>query len=407
MLGIVATIALVLLDINITINNNIPWVHAGKLTKACLRESQRLARSITSGNKVAILGLPKELNGAHIIYNGPTFCAMMSPPFSTGNYADKFITFDPLFYGLPELINTQRLKSVLSDVDIAGLYAWNEKTLTYNRLVVPSRQVLSSKQIFPPVIFQPTNMFTAPITSNVGTADRIVHQICINDCQLLASPANVDPYQYDFLELSVKTDLPKELMYVFWKGLFSSAWECFDLKHPIQVLISHTNAPEKIRIRLSNRWHWFTQGNINRLQIEFMPGQPVSVTNMRLVSGKQLLPTITIANSQSNTMGVYAIDKDGLKLNYDATAINNCASVKIEISKPNYFFEGLPPQEDKNAVMKTIIEPANKGRLLVTNKLFVSPAYYQLRASCLDKTGNPIGEKSDPITVKALTEQTQ
>ena len=46
---------------------------------------------IQSDGKTGILGIPNEIDGAHVVYNGSTFNVMMSPPFSQENYTAKFI----------------------------------------------------------------------------------------------------------------------------------------------------------------------------------------------------------------------------------------------------------------------------------------------------------------------------
>ena len=392
-------ILLVILSINITCKNNVAWLHASKQTKACLLESQKLAETVPLGKKIVVLGLPKEQDGAHVIYNGSTFNVMMSPPFSQANYTDKFITFDPMFYGQSELINAQRLRSVLSNSDVMGLFVWNEKTLTFDQLQRPSSLVLSQSRVIAPIKLQETEALAASITSNQGVVDHVVHQICINDQGLLMAPSNFDPYEYDFLEFKIKTAFPRELMFVFWKGLKTKRWEYCDSHRPLQKFISNATSPISIRIRLSDRWQWFTQGNINRLQLEFVPGQSVQVTDMQLVSARDLIPVLSIPNYQPNNIGVYSIKKGGDWLNFDAVGVKNRTAIRIEISKPNYFFEDLPEEQSRAAVMTVINEHRNKGSIHIPDEVFAAPGSYQLRALCLDSTGQPVGERSDPVTI--------
>jgi hypothetical protein len=324
----------------------------------------------------------------------------MSPPFSPENYGQKFITFDPIFYGIPWLINPSRLRTVLSDPDLAGLFAWNTKKLTFDHLLSPSHQVLTRIRPITPIKFQHLDTPVAAVTSNLGILYHIVHHISVTDQGLFIAPANFNPYQYDFLELTLQTTFPKEMMFVYWKGCAPNSLEYCEPQYPLQRFVCGATTPTKMRIRLSDHWHWYTQGNISRLQLEFVPGQSVQVTNMQLVCDRDLMPTVTISDARTNNIGVYSVGNNGLSLNFDGSKVKGCTTVKIEISKPNYFFEGLAPDDDQAAIMKTIMEPVNKGQMPVTNKLFISPAHYQLRAVCLDKTGNTIGEKSDPVTLE-------
>jgi hypothetical protein len=398
LLGIATVIILIVLDINITYNNNIAWVHAGKQSRACLVESQKLANSIGADKKVALIGLPKEQDGAHVIYNGATFNTMMNAPFSSKNYNDKFVTFDPLFYGDPWLINPSRLRTVLEDPHLEGLFAWNINTLRFDSLKPPARDVLNRTRSSPAIKLQHIDKTVASVTSNLGILYHVIHHICLEDQGLFMAKSNFDPYQYDFLDLTLKTTFPKEMMYVFWRG--DAGLPYCEPQHPMQRFISQAMTPTKMRVRLSNHWHWYTQGNIDRLQLEFMPGQSVQVTDMKLVCDKDLMPVISVTDAKSNNIGVYLVNKEGISLQYDGSAVENCTAVKIEISKPNYFFEESDAAENKDSIMNAIIEPTNKGKMRVTNSLFLTPAHYQLRAVCLDKAGKFIGEKSDPITIE-------
>ncbi len=396
-LAVVTTGILVLVSINITQKNNIPWVHAGKQTEACLLAGQKLAKLTDPGKKLVLLGLPSEKEGAHIIYNGPTFNVMMSPPFCEMDYGTKFITFEPLFYGFTELINTQRFKEVLSDPSIVGLFVWNENTLTFDQLPMPSNQVLTGLPLSRPMIFKKNDILIASLTSTMWVKEGKAHQVLTDDYGLLNAASNLDPYQYDFIEFTLKALLPKEPIFIFWKGERTLNW-C-DYKHPVHTVGCNASSTTNIRIRLSDHWRWFTQGNITQLQLEFMPGQSIEINNMRLISAKELIPKINIANAPVNNLGVYAIGKDGAWVDFDAGTIRNCKAIQIEISKPNYFLDGLPEKETKNAIMTTIVHPSVKGRLHISSNTFISPAYYQLSALCLDQSGTPVSERSDPITV--------
>ena len=400
--GLLAAVALVILCVNITYKDNIPWIHAGRQTKACLAEGQRLATSIDSGKKVALLGIPKQHAGAHVIYNGATFSVMMSPPFSRASYGDKFITFDPIFYGADEFVNLSRLKKVLCDPNVVGLYVWNDKTLKFDRLVQPSCAVLIGAKEGPPLRFI-NDASVAPSISNKEIKNNDSHLIWIHNSlknhRLLIAPLNLDPYQYDFIKLSLKAPLAGEPIIVYWAGAAPNSLDLCDSRHTAPPMGLAVTPTANVRIRLSDHWRWFTQGNINQLQLEFLPGQSIEVKDVQLISAKELVPEISIRNARPNNMGVYTIGKDNVCLEFDASAIKDCAAVKIEVSKPNYFFEGMSQKAIKDAIMTTAVQTGRKGQLKIAGDVFSLPGYYELRALCLDKKGIPIGERSDSITI--------
>jgi len=399
-LGVVATVLLIILSIEITSKNNIPWVHAGKETRACMQEAQKLASTVGTGERVVIIGIPKGHGGAHMIYNGITFNIMMLPPFSKVPYADKFITFDPILYGQAEQINAQRFKEVLGDPNVVGVFVWNEETLKFDLLTDKPQELVAKKQEGESVTFPFISTSILPFTEGRGVWSMQNNKIQVNDCPkgcgLMLSNFSLSPYQYDFVEMEVGTSLPSVSVSVFWKGNSSSDW--YDLKFPAQKLSALTKFGKKIRIRLSNHWRWFTQGNIDKLRLELPAAQCIELKNIRLVSGKEILPLLSVVDMPSSNTGVYAVGSKGIQLLVDASAVAGCRVVKIEISKPNYFFENLP-EESSEAVMKTIVHPSCEGKINIANDLFPMPGYYQLRALGMDEKGFPVGERSDVLTI--------
>jgi uncharacterized membrane protein len=394
LLGIAALLALVVVCTSVTYQNNLPWVHAGKETRACLWEGERLALSLPPGKKYALLGLPMENSGAHAIYNGPTFNVMMSKPFCKTDYADRFILFHPLFFGPGQLISAQRLKRVLSDSDVVGLFVWNEKMLTFDRLALPSREAIVGIKSAAPVGIENASALiatSAPIPIN--KSERFVG---LEGSNLLSAPSYFDPYRYDFLELALKGALPKEPVFVLWKGKRD---EWFDFKDPAHAVSTDATKGAKLRVRLSDHWRWFTQGDVSQLRLEYLPGQSIKLSNVRLVSDHGLVPNVVVANAQASNLGVYTGGSEGISLEVDGSAIPGCKALRVEISKPNYFFEGLSEDESKDAVMTTLTQPSRNGRIKVDSKVFTSPGYYELRVGCVDDKGAEIGEKSDPVTI--------
>lgn len=392
--AVIALVALVMTDTAITYNNNIPWVHAGRQTKACLIQGRKLAQSVPAGKRVALLGLPQEFKGAHVIYNGATFNIMMSPPFSKQNYADKFITFDPLFYGSPAYVNAQRLKDVLQDPTMVGLYSWNSKLhkfellKNYKQPGSPETEaaVLSGKPMF---------------SQTCGAADsqsQLWMQQNAHTYSLIVAPLNLDPFQYDFIEITLKSNFPKLPVRLYWEGAKPGQW-C-ESKYPAQAIISTgPGGVSNIILRVSDHWCWYTQGNISKLKLEFLSGQNFELLSIRALPAKLLIPSITLPGLKASNLGVYPVSKSGVDVNFDGSRVDGCVAVKIEASKPNYFFEGLAASEDKAAIMTSFIVPVKNGHTHIPCSIFSSSGYYQLRAVCLNAGGCQIGEASDPVTI--------
>jgi hypothetical protein len=374
---------LVLIYTAITYNNNIPWVHAGRQTKAFVIQGQKLAQSVPVGKRVALLGIPQELNGAHVIYNGATVEAMLSVPFARQGSASKFITFEPLFYGDPSYVNAQRLKKVLLDPNVVGLYCWNLHSLRFEPLRKPSSEELLEVQQSPQ---QQLNL----------------SPICLSNGQTTAS-LNLDPYKYDFIELVLKSGLPKSKLPVFlyWAGSDPKAFKWCDSEYPVQDVATATSSDgtSNLRLRVSNHWQWFTQGNINKLRIEFFPGQTAELLNVRAVPGALVMPTLSVLGLQADDLGVYRLSSPGVDLKFNGSGLASCAAIKIEISKPYYSFEGSASTEDSAAIMNSLTLSGVQGRTRILRNTFPAAGYYQLRAVCLNADGRTIGIPSDPVTV--------
>ncbi|MEZ4488134.1 MAG: hypothetical protein R3F51_11130 [Cyanobacteriota/Melainabacteria group bacterium] len=61
--------------------NNSAWIEAGRQTLAISHAVQEQANKLKPGERLAVLGVPKDNAGAHMILNGPTLSFTLAPPF--------------------------------------------------------------------------------------------------------------------------------------------------------------------------------------------------------------------------------------------------------------------------------------------------------------------------------------
>ena len=111
------------------------------------------------------------------------------------------------------------------------------------------------------------------------------------------------------------------------------------------------------------------------------------------------MPNIAITNIRPSNLGVYSLGKEGLSLVFDASPVKGCQAVGLEISKPNFFFEGLSEEQSKNATMTTLPQGGAKGHVIIPRSIFASPGYYEVCAVCMNGKGKHIGERSDVLTI--------
>ncbi|MCC7527317.1 MAG: hypothetical protein IT342_02270, partial [Candidatus Melainabacteria bacterium] len=89
------------------------WVNAGKEVRAAAL-SARAILSLDQNSPAVFLGIPKESKGTHMILNGDTFRAAVTPPFAKDLPRRKYATFEPVMYSPEYEIDATRLKSLVS-----------------------------------------------------------------------------------------------------------------------------------------------------------------------------------------------------------------------------------------------------------------------------------------------------
>jgi len=416
--GLICLTALILLSSKIAYRNNIPWIHAGRQTRACLKQAQILADKIPSDKRAILLGLPTEREGARMILNGVTFNMMVSPPFTRTARTDKFVLFAPIVYGNDELINMQRYKDFLGNPDIVGTYVWNYDTLKFEPLFSPD--ALSASPAAEAVVIEPapSNIGVYPYCEGQGDwkvqpDGTITMTANKNGSSIVLSPLNLNPLEYDFLECDVarKPGTSKGIASVFWSGQNHSDWQ--DAYRPETALLPEQSGDnfQTIRLPLSRHWRWLTSGDIVKLRLGLPAATSLKVKGLRIVSAGNLVPDLVVDKLQPDNTGVYTIDAEAaITLFTYGANVPQCEAVKIELSKPNFFFENLPEamvgatekakgSNNDTAVLKSFICQGAVGSRTLSHTEFPSPGYYQLRATCLNQAGAMIGERSDSLTV--------
>jgi hypothetical protein len=399
--------ALVVVSTKIAYQNNIPWIHAGKETEACLRETQRLAEKIGEGKHAVLLGLPSERGGAHMILNSIIFNTMMAPPFSKTSYINRFVIFTPIFLGNLESINMQRFKQCLTSGDLAGVYVWQSSKLSFQELSVPDRAQLQG--VAPNLAVSSPNgqLGVLPYTDERGfwkTQDGVISvEGSTKGSGFLVSPVKLNPFEYDYVQfdLSMPASPSPRRATVYWKNGKQANGEWCNALNPVQCLLPKFggDAFQTVRIPLSSQWRWFSGGDVTGIRIELPSCPQLKIRNFQIMSSRMVAPVISLNGASVNNMGVYALNGSGVELSIDGNLVHDCSKIGLEISKPNYFFENMSDDSDASAILHSLSQEGNNIKVTLANSLFPEVAYYQIRAVCLNGQGAPVGEKSDPVTI--------
>jgi len=388
--------------------NNIPWLHAGKQTRAFQQQALTLAHQIPAGHKAAIIGIPKERGGAHMVLNGITFDIMLSPPYTNAPLDEKFVTFDPILFGRSDLINPQRLKQCLLDPTVDELYVWNNESLSFKPIPFSKSDFAQPAEALS--ISMPSTFATAlPYAEGTGRWELKDNELSISDAakeiSLAFNTNGVNPFKYDFVEFDFKREPSGEQRaFAFWNPEDeTNTW--LDKDSPSGSLLRAGDAEnfQPARIALSNHWSWFANGAIGGVRVE-LPASYSSCTikNMRLISSAEVAPNICVEELSASNIGVYS-SSGTLRLRVDTPKIRDCHGLELQITKPNYFFENFAAEEVDQAILKFIKKTSVDPVFELPESTFASSGYYQVRAIALDEKGKEVGEPSGPVTIYRST----
>lgn len=316
----------------LTTNSN--WVHAGKEVRAVRQSAVEIANQ-NPGKQLVVLGIPKVHAGAHMIYNGATFRTMMDPPFTSPALSNRFLTFDPIFYGPDQYINATRFRETLKRPNVAGPYVWNSKERRFDLLTPPA-----------------------------GSENDFVEF----DCKISAAPAPIK----------------------FTVSLSD------DEKDVAERVVSSTGQ-QLVRIPVSHYWKWFAAKNPVKPIVNSSAPQLVEIGQARFVTASSLRPVLTV-NQPDDGSGVYAVEPN-TSFNVDASRIPDAKQLRIECSKPNYFFDQIPEAEQQSAIGDSFTAPGTTFSGALPDKFLPKNEYCELRVRALDAAGKPIGEYSEPAIV--------
>lgn len=375
---------------------DLEWVHAGKENKQVSLQAQKLAAACNY-DLIPVLGIPKERSGAHRILNGSTFNTMLSPPFTANRVAQRFATFDPIMFGPAEYIDASRFKSILRNSH-GEFFVWNAGKSCFDMRVLD-------------LSVQPVGTQSLPISS--GSSGWLPHAharatykvtdgtVEISSMQdgdsVRIGGLNVNLLAADFIEFDCKAKgVPDGAQFTVW-STGSGPGEA-----RAEAPMKNSDDFITVRVRLSRYWTWFCLGNLTALSVQPYPCQQVSMRNFRLLSASEVCPTLRLTSGACDGTGIYKIDSEDVTVAVDPRHVTGAAGYAVEIGKVNYFFNNFEKVAGASPVQTTVRTRGSDWTLRIDAKEFATPGFYELRARCLDKTGKPIGEYSDNLTLRIV-----
>ncbi len=369
-----------------TIKNNKPWADAGKQLRAFRAAVAGCFVAANPPEKIALLNIPHRLEGAHMIYNGAMLWVLLSEPLTKPSVADRVLNFEPPTYGDPELINVSRLRRIVKADKFPVKYWDADKKSLFELKLDP----------------QPKE-----ISFDLSTMNTLLGKQSGDSLNLESPKMDLNSAAADFVTCTLrfeKNESAKGFVTLYWS---SRLYPSYSIKRSLSLAVNYDGLEHEYAFPVSERKAWIAGETINglMLQVPNAAGSKVeSVGKMNVLSARSIMP---ILEPQDMALGVDGIDRMSgtrFQIRCDARQIPACQSIRLELSKPNSWFEHysgtLRDKTLSEQCLAKFTKVGQQAKFEFTRQDFPQSAYYELRAFALDKQGKPIGICSDPINLQ-------
>lgn len=385
------------------------WYTAGHELRKIWRDTVDIAQGLNKNEKAIVLGIPKDYKGAHVNFNGSTFHHMLRPPFTRTDLSERILTFEPFIIGPFEVINSQRLKTLMNTPGVKGPFVWNREENRFRSIEFGGKRDLPETLELP---FRITNgalvgksvwKYLGKGTSELKGNGIVMHNTD-DGANLQIPKLDISPMEFDFLEFTIRGALkPKDLralvpMAIGWNSM-SVKKDRYENWSVNALHVEKLKEKNIFRLQLSHFWQYFSAGTIRSFVIRFFEADTIEVSDVHLVKGDKLLPFAGVKDLKQLTSGEHVIGNDPVVFLFDGTKIPNANSVEIEITKPNFFFDNYLMGTKESAGAHILGVNLVRGATILKPELFPDPAYYEIRVRCLDANKQPVGVWSEAVAV--------
>lgn len=363
-----------------TKENNLAWYRASEEVKALKVALENEGRKIGPKKNLALLNIPNRYAGAHMLYNGSMLYILLQPPLvdASLHLSERVHTFEPALFGPPDLLNFSRLEQMNQQKDKFNIYYWNrnQKKLSEVQLSSLKKDVQPDLVVNKQIDLTPGKIFSSPIL-DIKSSD------------------------YKFVQLLVESP--------------SSATLALTWNEPSKSQVSLENAiianfdqkSNSFIFPLSEHKTWLLTDIVHRLSVVIASGNsPIRVNQLRLLCGNNLIPSLKhhdYVEGYLSPDGIFYLTQKmtNFKVDYDLQNVTGAKSARLEVSKPNTWFEHTSKSFrenvfSKDAMISKTITALNGTISIETNKLN-GPGYYEVRIAALDANSNVVGYFSDPL----------
>jgi len=421
-LSAIALTALTVFDARLTLRNNIPWVHAGKQTEAITTKARDLSVSTKQGDLVCVVGIPKDEGGAHMILNGTTFRHLITPPFSQEGLTGKILTFEPVLFGNPEALDTGHFKEALRQPNVKAFYAWNMEKKDFVPFTPGTRPAQPQTFKVPLATGSPSESVAGigsslpgaiaafPYTANRGDVDASGK---IKDAHaglgIRISGLKLMPAQFDYAVIKANIPATSGFNSKTCKVTLQSS-----NRKKAEFDAAFSTSGDEIRVPLSSYWRFFAAGEIAVLEIELPPIAELTVQSVELAPAELIAPTLTGKGLRTSNEGSLVVDRRAsskeriqgdVQLSVDASALKGATEVELQVLRQNFFFDNLTSEAaQESGTQLKLFSAAGLPTITIPLQIVEKSGYVQMRARCLNRAKQQVGEYSYPVTLRVLND---
>jgi hypothetical protein len=371
----------------ITQKNNSAWYHASRGVQALYKAVNKQLETMPADQSMILLNLPFRYQGAHMLYNGFTFGALLRPPFTTADNSKRVILFEPIEFGEPDLINVSRLRSVVESKTRPLIFRWDEK----------ENKLRSISLAWSPTKVELSNQTFAHIAK---------------DMTLFTPIIDVSPAGIDYLDICFK--VPSGQKPQFLKLSWSGSSFLFSPDKFLWAKLDPVSDAYQVRVYLSEHKKWLSSERISRLGFQFYPCPVVEykISDLVVKSGNLSdVPKLFAGVPADPKSSGMVQDSLGMAhpqsrigyLCYDASRVASCDHVVFQISKVDSWFEqsadtfrSSEVKSDQYSLSQDFKEFTG-NQVCFSSARFKAPGFYEVRVGAVSKDGKILSTYSDPI----------
>jgi hypothetical protein len=365
----------VLLSSLILYQNNQPWRAAGLEVNNFVAALNAVYKKLPDDPPVQIIGVPLEKDGVYVCLNalpGMTKVPFLLRDVQNCRMVDGRDTLFPVGF---------LRRQIESGVSPAQFFRWVSASSKLQQVVPGQVGSQEIESLFP----SKQNPFWLRKRVVVGRQLRELKDL------------NVDCRQIDFINLifdDTDTGTGATIPSLSFRNDVVTDYDRFNVCSGIRV---NPGKPNQFMFPVGTLPNWAFGGTCQALKFKYTTSTGNDVRQISSVPSRLITPQIRLVSKAScDQNGAITLNAafPKLTISFDATAIPECAGVRVEASKA-----ALVPSGPNEAIVNSRLLHALLGTTDVDKGFFLQTGTYKLRLRALDKSGKPLGYFSDHLLI--------